>query len=614
MHVNDNTLQTFWKKDDILTVNFYTTCPECLTLRLKSRDGVSLLVYGKKDDILTVNFYTTCPECLTLRLQSRDGVSLLVYGRKGKVLEAELQTVKKQAECLQLTRPQFTYDGEAAHGEDRQLALYKRFLAMEAREQQVSKELSLVLDHLRDIKRVSNISLKLHTNESDTDGVKHRTPRPDGSVALQPNVYVYLPHLRAHEESLTPNVVLGQGRAGVSLVLGIPTVKREKQSYLVSTLHSLLSNLLPSELNDTLIVVFAAEVDFEYTNKIADIVRTNFPSDVSSGLLEVVSCSQHFYPDFQNLQSTFGDSKQRVKWRTKQNLDYSFLMLYAQGKGTYYVQLEDDIIAKSGYIQTMKTYVEHLASDPWLFLEFSQLGFIGKMFRTRDLPLVIEFFLMFHKDKPIDWLLDHILWVKACHPEKSERDCDQQKSLLKHRFKPSLFQHVGLHSSLTGKIQTLKDKDFGKEVWYQGHMNPAAQLSSSLTHYQEHSLDRAYRGQDFFWGLTPTAGDHVLFHFEPPITVKRYLFQSGNIETKGDMFYNTTVQVLPNDTSVRASLVGGASQLNHTDDGFIVVGSFEDGVAKGEIDVGMQPISALRLMVHSDSEVWVLLSEIFIKV
>lgn len=25
---------------------------------------------------------------------------------------------------------------------------------------------------------------------------------------------------------------------------------------------------------------------------------------------------------------------------------------------------------------------------------------------------------MFHKDKPIDWLLDHILWVKVCNPEK----------------------------------------------------------------------------------------------------------------------------------------------------------------------------------------------------
>lgn len=42
----------------------------------------------------------------------------------------------------------------------------------------------------------------------------------------------------------------------------------------------------------------------------------------------------------------------------------------------------------------------------------------GKMFKSLDLSLIVEFILMFYKDKPIDWLLDHILWVKVCNPEK----------------------------------------------------------------------------------------------------------------------------------------------------------------------------------------------------
>jgi len=29
-----------------------------------------------------------------------------------------------------------------------------------------------------------------------------------------------------------------------------------------------------------------------------------------------------------------------LRWRTKQNLDYCFLMMYAQSKGTYYVQVK----------------------------------------------------------------------------------------------------------------------------------------------------------------------------------------------------------------------------------------------------------------------------------
>lgn len=42
----------------------------------------------------------------------------------------------------------------------------------------------------------------------------------------------------------------------------------------------------------------------------------------------------------------------------------------------------------------------------------------GKMFKSLDLSLIVEFVLMFYRDKPIDWLLDHILWVKVCNPEK----------------------------------------------------------------------------------------------------------------------------------------------------------------------------------------------------
>lgn len=104
----------------------------------------------------------------------------------------------------------------------------------------------------------------------------------------------------------------------------------------------------------------------------------------------------------------------------------------------------------------------------------------GKMFQAPDLNLIVEFIFMFYKEKPIDWLLDHILWVKVCNPEKDavcilmateldfalrvsqysswfflQKHCERQKSSLRIRFRPSLFQHVGLHSSLAGKIQKL---------------------------------------------------------------------------------------------------------------------------------------------------------------
>lgn len=67
----------------------------------------------------------------------------------------------------------------------------------------------------------------------------------------------------------------------------------------------------------------------------------------------------------------------------------------------------------------------------------------------------------------------------------------------------------------------LQDKDFGKQILYQAHKNPDAKLSSSLKHYQEHSLERAYRGEDFFWALTPMQGDHILISFAEPVHISR---------------------------------------------------------------------------------------------
>ena len=46
----------------------------------------------------------------------------------------------------------------------------------------------------------------------------------------------------------------------VSIVMGIPTIKRERDSYLLQTLESLLSNLDEMEQDDCLIVVFVGEV------------------------------------------------------------------------------------------------------------------------------------------------------------------------------------------------------------------------------------------------------------------------------------------------------------------------------------------------------------------
>ncbi|KAF1382732.1 hypothetical protein EPR50_G00116500 [Perca flavescens] len=487
-------------------------------------------------------------------------------------------------------------------------ALKERLRVAEHRTLQRSSELNTILEQFRRAIAETNSSKDALTNFSDETQklLKELANRKPLQV---PNIYHHLPHLLDNEGSLHPAVQVGLGRTGVTMVMGIPTVKRKVKSYLSETLRSLIDKLSPEEKLDCVIIVFVGETDVDYVHSVVAGLEKEFSTELSSGLLEVISPPAAYYPELTNLKETFGDSKERVKWRTKQNLDYSFLMMYAVSKGVYYVQLEDDIVAKPNYFATMKNFALQLSSEDWMILEFSQLGFIGKMFQAPDLNLIVEFIFMFYKEKPIDWLLDHILWVKVCNPEKDAKHCERQKSSLRVRFRPSLFQHVGLHSSLAGKIQKLTDKDFLKPLLHKMHVNPPAEVSTSVKVYQGHTLEKTYLGEDFFWAITPTAGDYILFKFDRPVSIERFLFRSGNQEHPGDKIENTTVEILP----VSEPGPKTKEKFKRTEDRFYRIGQFEKGVAEGFVDPSFNPIIALRLSVVKDSAVWAILSEIHIK-
>ncbi|XP_058884800.1 alpha-1,3-mannosyl-glycoprotein 4-beta-N-acetylglucosaminyltransferase A isoform X3 [Acipenser ruthenus] len=405
-------------------------------------------------------------------------------------------------------------------------ALKQRLRAAEHRTLQRSSELNTILEQFRRAIAETNGSKDALGHFSDETQkllkeLAHRKP-------LQvPNIYYHLPHLLNNEGSLQPAVQVGLGRTKVSIVMGIPTVKRKVKSYLAETLHSLINKLSPEEKLDCVIIVFVGEADIDYVRSVVESLEKEFSTEISSGLLEVISPPASYYPDLTNLKETFGDTKERVKWRTKQNLDYSFLMMYALNKGTYYVQ----------------------------------------------------------------------------------KHCERQKSNLRVRFRPSLFQHVGLHSSLAGKIQKLTDKDFLKPLLHKIHVNPPAEVSTSLKMYQGHTLEKTYLGEDFFWAITPTAGDYILFKFDRPVNIERYLFRSGNPEHPGDKLQNTTVEILPfSETGLKTK-----DKYKRTDDGFYRIGKFENGVSESAVDPVFNPISALRLSVLQDSAVWAILSEMHIK-
>eukprot|EP00095_Tigriopus_kingsejongensis_P003848 snap_masked-scaffold20_size707684-processed-gene-3.2 protein:Tk03848 transcript:snap_masked-scaffold20_size707684-processed-gene-3.2-mRNA-1 annotation:"alpha- -mannosyl-glycoprotein 4-beta-n-acetylglucosaminyltransferase b" len=420
-----------------------------------------------------------------------------------------------------------------------------------------------------------------------------------------PSIHHFLPHLLHAPHALQPafKAAPHPPRSSVSMVLGIPTVRRAHQSYLGVTLTSVIDNLAPEELNDCLIIVFVAETDLEFVGKVVQELRSDFAEHMASGLIEVISPPADFYPDLSGLQPTLGDNLERVMWRSKQNLDYAFLMMYAQWRGQFYVQLEDDILTKPGFLSIMKNFaLDRTARDePWFVIDYCQLGFIGKLFQTSDLPTLVQFFLMFFKDKPGDWLLENVIQTRVCKLDQDFKKCKKERDKLWVHYKPSLFQHIGTHSSLKGKVQKLKDKQFGKISMFVPHFNPPARIETVIKHYKSYSITRAYHGETFYWGLVPQAGDTITFYLMPPTPLAGYKFVSGNAEHPSDRFLDTQIEVkISEDANARVP-----QKWPRTSDGFVQVGAFESsGVATADMGVEWGSVSHLRLSIHASSDNW----------
>lgn len=165
----------------------------------------------------------------------------------------------------------------------------------------------------------------------------------------------YLLHIFNDPNSLQPALKWSKRKTQPEIVLGIPTVKRSNESYLGQTLKSIFDNIDDNDDNDVLVILMIAEPnDFDYVKNTSDRIGLEFRKQLDSGLLEIIAPPRNFYPNFSSVKQTFGDNLERVQWRSKQNLDYAFLMMYAkQWSSTYYVQLEDDILVSLKYYVTM---------------------------------------------------------------------------------------------------------------------------------------------------------------------------------------------------------------------------------------------------------------------
>ncbi|XP_077368095.1 alpha-1,3-mannosyl-glycoprotein 4-beta-N-acetylglucosaminyltransferase C-like isoform X2 [Festucalex cinctus] len=371
------------------------------------------------------------------------------------------------------------------------------------------------------------------------------------------------------------------------LCIGLSSVQRRKGSYLMPTLVSLFSQSSSEERSSTVVVVLLADFDARWRTTTVTDIKSEFSSELERGHLLVIHVPQECYPPTAGLKQNYNDSPDRVSFRSKQNLDYAFLVHYSSALGRYYLQLEDDVSSAKNFHSSIKKSVEEQEAKKttWATLEFSALGYIGKLYKSAHLPLLARFLFLFYQEMPCDWLMSHFRLLLT------------QKEPI--RVKPSLFQHVGTFSSFRGTYNKLKDEDFEEGVY----SNPPAEVFSDMSTYKKHFPKLAWdAGNGFFWGRSPEKGNHWTAVFSEPRVVTGITVETGS--DGKDILGSARVEL-------GHGAVAGPPERK-TCQGFRVLGSLKDGrFAMREVDKTYASASScLRLQVTAGQNDWVVIRKI----
>lgn len=287
-----------------------------------------------------------------------------------------------------------------------------------------------------------------------------------------------------------------------------------------------MDGLDEAEKDEVIIVVLAADFDPTSVIKVSDQISNDFPNELQSGLIQVVRAPNSFYPNLDKLPRLWGDKPERIRWRSKQCLDYAFLMKFCKELGQYYLQIEDDVTTSKGYLKKIKGFVTKHEERKWSILEFGARGFIGMLYRASDLGHLSAFIKMYYWVYPVDLLF------------RQYNDFNLNGNPQWPRYRPPLFRHIGTFSSLDGQVRKLEDIKVGRRI-YNDNNNPDADVTTSIR-------DRVRGGKitssydtvrhRMFWGKNVKKGDYILIEFIRPQRVKKIIVESGGARAPEDYF------------------------------------------------------------------------------
>ncbi|NXX23160.1 MGT4C acetylglucosaminyltransferase, partial [Podargus strigoides] len=371
------------------------------------------------------------------------------------------------------------------------------------------------------------------------------------------------------------------------LVVGLASVRRPRGYYLPATLQSLFKQSTEEELQEMVVVVHLADVDPRWNVDVAADIARKFAHHILLGRLLLIHAPHEFYPTLEGLKRNYNDPEERVKFRSKQNVDYAFLLAFAANLSSYYLMIEDDVWSAKSFLTAIRKALASQEGSNWATLEFSKLGYIGKLYRSSDLPRLARFLLLFYQEMPCDWLLVHFRLLLT------------QKDVI--RFRPSLFQHMGLYSSFQGTVNRLEDDEFEANALDLPD-NPPASLFTSMAVFENYEPLKAYSAAEgYFWGKDPAAGSVFSIVFHRPARVTRVRVRTGSKERQGDFLRAGVLEL------GRQRWADGRDCSAYTTVGTFEKGTFEQrGLERGVPG----PVECVRIRVTRGQSEWLIIQSI----
>ena len=224
------------------------------------------------------------------------------------------------------------------------------------------------------------------------------------------------------------------------MTIGISTIKRKTKgspaSYLERSLNTHLKSLTDTQKEEIVIVILLADWKKEKRDSIQERLMETFDMYIKNNTIKLIYAPKRFYNSLLGLPQTFEDTKKRVRWRSKQALDYAFLAYYCSGLGKYYLHIEDDLESLPGFYKFIKNDLSSQAvmNYQWSIRHYGHMGFIGMLIKDEFLHGLADFWRLNYFEMPLDWSYKYFLRLL-------NRSGQEKNSIIMP------FRHIGRQSS-----------------------------------------------------------------------------------------------------------------------------------------------------------------------